>query len=32
MAATTLALVPLLVLFLIFQRSFVRWITIAGSA
>lgn len=32
MAATTLALVPLLVLFLIFQRSFVRSITIAGSA
>ena len=32
MAATTLALVPLLVLFLIFQRSFVRSITISGSA
>ncbi|SEN60021.1 carbohydrate ABC transporter permease [Cryobacterium sp. TMT1-3] len=32
MAATTLALVPLLVLFLLFQRSFVRSITIAGSA
>ncbi|MDJ0348696.1 carbohydrate ABC transporter permease [Cryobacterium sp. PH29-G1] len=32
MAATTLALVPLLVLFLMFQRSFVRSITIAGSA
>lgn len=32
MAATTLALVPLRVLFLIFQRSFVRSITIAGSA
>ena len=32
MAATTLALVPLLVLFLLFQRSFVRSITISGSA
>lgn len=31
MAATTLALVPLLVLFLIFQRQFVRAITISGS-
>ncbi|SDM51660.1 multiple sugar transport system permease protein [Cryobacterium flavum] len=32
MAATTLALVPLLLLFLLFQRSFVRSITISGSA
>jgi multiple sugar transport system permease protein len=32
MAATTLALVPLLVLFLMFQRSFVRSIAITGSA
>ncbi|MBG6059086.1 multiple sugar transport system permease protein [Cryobacterium sp. MP_M5] len=30
MAATTLALVPLLVLFLVFQRQFVRSITISG--
>ncbi|HZK58596.1 MAG TPA: carbohydrate ABC transporter permease [Cryobacterium sp.] len=30
MAATTVALVPLLVLFLVFQRQFVRSITIAG--